>query len=124
MRHKIQIEPEEQTWAIIAHLSSLAGYLIPVGGIIVPIIIIFAKTESPIISAIAKQALYLTIFCYFSLVPVFLLKITIVGIPLAWLLGSVVGIAALALPIIGAIKASDGRYFKYPAIGQNPFYYP
>lgn len=124
MQHKIQIEPEEQTWAAIAHLSSLAGYLIPVLGIIVPIIFIFAKSESPIVSAIAKQALYLTVLCWLSAIPIFLLTITIIGIPLAWLMGITVSIVGLALPIIGAIKASDGYYFKYPIVGQNPIYYP
>jgi|GEM_PF-133615 len=124
MRNQFQIEPEERTWAVIAHLSSLAGYLIPVGGLIVPIILIFAKSESPIVSAIAKQALYLTILCFLSVVPITLLTITFIGIPLAILLGGAVLVATWAFPIIGAIKASDGHYFKYPVVGQNPIYFP
>lgn len=123
MRQTFQIDPEERTWAVIAHLSSLAGYVIPGCGVIVPIIIIFAKSESPMIQAIAKQALYLTILCFLSVVPITLLSITLIGIPLAILMGGTVLIVMWAFPIIGAVKAADGHFFKYPIVGQNPIYY-
>jgi len=124
MRNSFRIDPDEQGWAIIAHLSSLAGTIVPVGGILVPVILIFAKSESPVVSAIAKQALYLTILCYLSAIPIVILSFTIIGIPLALLMGGAVFVAGWAFPIIGAIKASDGYYFKYPIVGQNPIFYP
>jgi uncharacterized Tic20 family protein len=36
---------------------------------------------------------------------------------LFWIL---LGIAAVALPIVGAIKAWDGAYFRYPVVGVTP----
>ena len=32
----------------------------------------------------------------------------------------VLGLAAIALPIVGAIKALDGQYYRYPVIGSSP----
>ena len=29
-------------------------------------------------------------------------------------------ILALALPVVGAIKANDGSYYRYPVVGVNP----
>jgi hypothetical protein len=55
----MSISQEERGLAIMTHLSGLAGYIIPLGGVIVPIIIWVVKKESAVISSIAKQALLL-----------------------------------------------------------------
>lgn len=114
------ISAEERGLAAITHLSGLAGYLIPLGGIIVPVIIWIVKSESPVISSIAKQALLLNlaVFCTFCallvlILTVILIPFVIVGIPALLLL-------AIALPIIGAIRASEGVYYKYPVVGIEP----
>ena len=46
--------------------------------------------------------------------------LTIILIPLVFVLWAVLGLAAIALPIIGAVKASDGTYYRYPLIGLEP----
>ncbi len=114
------IPAEERSLAAITHLSGLAGYLIPLGGIIVPVIIWIVKSDSPVISSIAKQALLLNVavFCTFCallvlILTVILIPFVIVGIPALLLL-------AIALPIVGAIRASDGVYYKYPVVGIEP----
>jgi uncharacterized Tic20 family protein len=113
------ISPEERGLAVATHLSGLAGYIIPLGGIVVPIIIWIVKKESPVISSLAKQAILLNfavfvLFCAFAL-----LWITIILIPVAILAWIVLGIVAIGLPIIGAVKASEGTYYKYPVIGTD-----
>jgi uncharacterized Tic20 family protein len=30
------------------------------------------------------------------------------------------GVVAVALPIIGAIKANQGEYYRYPVVGTSP----
>ena len=114
------IPAEERGLAVAAHLSGLAGYIIPLGGVIVPIIIWVVKSDSPIISTIAKQALVLNVVVFLTACFMAVLMITIILIPFV-----IVGILALmlvaiALPIIGAIKASDGTYYKYPVVGLEP----
>jgi len=114
------ITPEERGLAVATHLSGLAGYIIPLGGIVVPIIIWVVKSESPVISSIAKQAILLNVAIFVLGGAFALLCLTIILIPVSILAWIVLGIVAIALPIIGAVKASDGTYYKYPVIGVDP----
>ena len=106
--------------AAITHLAGLAGYIIPFGGAIVPIVIWIVKKDSAVISTIAKQALLLNVMVYVLVGASALLFLTIILIPLVILFWVVLGITALVLPIVGAIKASDGTYYRYPVIGLAP----
>ncbi len=114
------IPAEERGLAAVTHLSGLAGYLIPLGGVIVPIIIWMVKSDSPVISSIAKQALLLNVavFCTFCALLVLILTIILIPFVIVGILA--LGLLAIALPIVGAIKASDGVYYKYPVVGIEP----
>jgi uncharacterized Tic20 family protein len=114
------IEPEERTLAALTHLSGLSGYVIPLGGVVVPIIIWAVKSDSKVIASIAKQALLLNVVVFVLIVGSVLLWLTLVLIPLVILFWILLGIAAVALPIVGAIKAWDGAYFRYPVVGVTP----
>jgi hypothetical protein len=114
------IPPHERTLAALTHISGLSGYLIPLGGVLVPIIIWAVKSDSKVISSIAKQALLLNIIVFVLIACSALLWLTVVLIPLVILFWVVLGIAAIALPIVGTIKALDGTYFRYPVVGVAP----
>lgn len=114
------ISAEERGLAAITHLSGLAGYIIPLGGVIVPIIIWAVKSDSPVISSIAKQALLLNVIVFLTFCALAVLWITIILIPLVILAWIALGLVAIALPILGAVKASDGTYYKYPLVGIEP----
>jgi uncharacterized Tic20 family protein len=114
------IEPQDQTLAALTHLSGLAGYVIPLGGVLVPIIIWIVKSESAVISSIAKQALILNLVVFVLVVATAVLWITIILIPVVILFWIGLGVLAVALPIVGAIKASQGEYYRYPVIGVPP----
>jgi hypothetical protein len=116
----VSIGPNERGLAAITHLSGLAGYIIPFGGVLVPIIIWIVKKDSAIISSIAKQAILLNCFVFLLFIVSAVLWITVILIPVVVLFWIVLAIGALALPIIGAIKASDGTYYRYPVIGIVP----
>ena len=116
----VPIAPEERGLAAITHLSGLAGYIIPFGGVLVPIIIWIVKKDSPVISTIAKQAILLNFVVFVLVCGLFLLWFTIILIPLAVLAWIVLGLVAIILPIIGALKAGDGTYYRYPVIGLLP----
>jgi uncharacterized Tic20 family protein len=45
------------------------------------------------------------------------LLLTVILIPLVFLFWGVLAIAAVVLPIVGAIRANDGAYFRYPVVG-------
>lgn len=116
----ISIPPEDRTLAALTHLSGLSGYVIPLGGVLVPIIIWVVKKEAPIIAAIARQAVFLNLVVFLLIVASAILWITLILIPVVILFWCALGIAAIALPIVGAIKASQGTYYRYPFVGLNP----
>lgn len=116
----LAISPEERALAAWTHLSGLSGYLIPLGGILVPIVIWIAKKDSPVISSIAKQAIILNVAVFLAIAVTAILWLTILLIPVVILFWVLLGLAAIALPIVGAIRAWDGTYYRYPLVGISP----
>lgn len=116
----LTIAPEERTLAALTHLSGLSGYIIPLGGVLVPIIIWAVKSDSKVISSIAKQAILLNVVVFVLLCLTVLLWLTVILIPFVIVFWCLLGLAAIAFPIIGAIKAWEGTYFRYPVVGVAP----
>ena len=114
------IAPEERTLAALTHLSGLAGYLIPLGGVLVPILIWVIKSDSRVVSSIAKQAALLNLVVFLLVAVTGILWLTIILIPAVILFWVLLGLAAIALPVVGAVRASDGIYYRYPLIGIAP----
>ena len=114
---ELTISQEERVLAACTHLSGLAGYIIPLGGVIVPIIIMFVKSDSRIVSGIAKQALLLNVIVFLAAGAAAILLFTVVLIPVVFLFWALLGLGAIALPIVGAVKANDGIYYRYPVVG-------
>ncbi|MBD3869491.1 MAG: DUF4870 domain-containing protein [Acidobacteria bacterium] len=113
------IGPNERGLAAFTHLSGLAGYIIPLGGVVVPIIIMVVKSDSKVISTIAKQAVWLNVAVFLAIALSAILMLTVILIPVVIVFWILLGLAAVALPVIGALKANDGVYYRYPWIGLN-----
>ena len=113
---------EERQWAMFAHLSALVGGLLTsaLGGwgfFIGPLVIwLMKKDEMPFVADQAKEALNFNITV--SAIFLILLVLTVVtlgiGILISGPLMLVVGIAALVLIIMAAIKANEGIAYRYP----------
>jgi uncharacterized Tic20 family protein len=73
-----------------------------------------------VISSIAKQALLLNVIVFVLIAGSALLWLTILLIPAVIFFWVLLGLAAVALPIVGAIKALDGAYYRYPLVGVSP----
>ena len=117
----VQIAPADRGLASLTHLSGLSGYIIPLGGVLVPIIIwIMKKDENPLIAAIARQAIFLNLIVWVLIGATAILWLTIILIPFVILFWCFLGLAAVILPIVGAIKANSGVYYRYPVVGSNP----
>ena len=115
----IPIAPEDRTMAALTHLSGLAGYIIPFMGVVVPTIIWIMKKDVPLISAIARQAIILNVAVFVAVCTAWALLLTVIMIPVSILLWCVAGIAAVALPIMGVIKANEGVFYG-TVVGANP----
>lgn len=102
---------EERTWAMILHLSQFAYYIVPVAGIIAPIIIWqIKKDEFPSLDAHGKVVANWLLTAFIALCICIPLIFIVIGIPMLILL-SVVHVAFAA---IGAIKAYGGEVWPYP----------
>lgn len=102
---------DEQTWGLIAHLSALAGFVIPFGNILGPLIVWLTKRdESAFVGDQAKEALNFQLTATVALVISFFLIFVAIGI----LLMPIIGIGVLVLTIVAGVKANEGRRYRYP----------
>ena len=116
----VAIAPEQRSAAVLTHLSGLAGYLVPFCGVIVPLIIWMVKSDSPVISSIAKQAVFLNLAAWLLAGGAALLLLTVILIPFVFVFWFALGVVAVVLPVVGAVKASEGVYYRYPVVGVAP----
>ncbi len=99
-------DSNEKLLIILCHLSLFLGV-----GIIFPLIIyLVKKSESEKIAAHARESLnfHISLIIY-GLASIFLCAIFI-GFPLLLALM----VMALVLPIMAAVKASEGNFYRYP----------
>jgi uncharacterized Tic20 family protein len=102
---------DEKMWAMLCHLSALAGFIIPFGNIIAPIIIwILKKEEYPLVDDQGKESLNfqisITIYIIISVILIFVA----IGIVLLLL----VALFSLIMIVVASIKANDGEKYRYP----------
>jgi len=102
---------DERMWAMLAHISAVAGFIFPFGNIIGPLLIwILKKEEFPFVDDQGKEALNfqisISIYVIISIILVFIL----IGIPIL----IIIGLFALIMTIIASISAYDGKAYRYP----------
>lgn len=98
----------ENTFLLLIHLSQFAGAIVPLAGFVLPIIMwVTQKDVNANVDLHGKNILNAIIsYTIYALV----LSITIIGIPLAIILG----VIYVVFVILAAIKANNGEYWKYP----------
>lgn len=106
-------EKEIRQWCMFLHLAQYAGYVIPLGGIIVPVVMWqMKKDEAPAIDAHGRMIVNALISYTIYLALAFVLMFVLIG----FLLAPLLGLCALVFPIIGALKANDGELWRYPGV--------
>lgn len=104
-------ESEGNMWGMILHLSVFAGYVVPLAGLVAPIVIWqIKKDQFPIVDEHGKNQLNWMISMLIYSAVSGLLIFVVIGIFLL----AVLGIAAIVLPIIAGIKANNGEVWPYP----------
>jgi uncharacterized Tic20 family protein len=104
-------DKETNNWAMILHLSMLSGLVVPLAGLVVPIVIYVLKKDSvpglkPHGYVVFNWMISALIYAIISMI---LLIVVIGGFMLAAL-----GLVSLIFPIIGGVKASEGEVWPYP----------
>lgn len=102
---------EERQMGMFLHLSQLINIIIPLGGVIVPIVIWqMKKDQMPALDAHGKMVVNWLISSLIYWLISGVLAIVLVGF---------IGMLALVIlgivfPIIGGIKANNGEFWEYP----------
>ncbi len=107
-RNKPLFGMTERTYLMLMHLSQFASWLIPLVGIVVPILMWTTnKDNNAEVDRHGKNILNFTIsYAIYSIA----LFIIIIGIPFVFVLFAIYAIAV----IIASVKASNGEYWQYP----------
>jgi len=104
-------EKDARTWAMLCHVGAFAGYIIPFGHIIAPLVIwLIKKDESPFVDDQGKESLNFQISISIYAIIAALLTLVVIG---AVLLIAVV-IFDVIMVIIAAVRSNSGERYRYP----------
>ena len=107
----VGLDQSTRQWAFLLHISVLAGFALPVAGLIVPIVIWQLKKPTlPGIDEHGKNVVNWIISLIIYMIASVLLSVVLIGIPLLIALG----VVSIVFPIVAAIKANNGEVWKYP----------
>lgn len=109
--NRIEENKDARTWGMLAHLSALAGYVIPFGNIIGPLIVwLIKKEEYPFVDDQGKESLNFQIsFSIYMFIAVISLYACV-----GFILVPALAIAGIVFIVLGTIKANNGEYYRYP----------
>lgn len=115
MQDTVPMQPtpdkDERTWGMLCHLSAFAGFIIPFGGIIAPLVIwLIKKDEMAFVNDQGKEAVNFQITLMIAAILCGLLMIIGIGFLLLFALV----VYALVMIIIAAMKANEGVHYRYP----------
>jgi len=107
------MDQNTRTWGMLLHLSVLLGYMVPVAGLLAPILIWqLKKGEMPELDDHGKMVVnFMISMLIYSLIS-FVLLFVFVGV-LCYIALFIMGIV---FPIVGGIKANHGELWKYPLV--------
>ena len=103
--------------AIIAHLSTLVGFLLSAGWLtfLGPLVIwLLYKDRSPFVRQAAAGAFNFSLASWVAGLVAWILVFTIVGIPVSIVLGLLLLVATIVVPILAAMSADKLLPYRYP----------
>lgn len=107
------IEPEARTFGMLAHISSLAGWLTGVGFWAGPLIVwVLKKDEHPFVDAHGKESLNFQITMF--IVQLVLLLPALLTCGLTAILNVIVAVVASVLSVVAGLAANNGQPYRYP----------
>ena len=96
---------EVRRWAAATHIAAVAGYVIPFGNIIGPLLVWQLKKEDgQLIDDQGKESVNFQITVSIAMLVSALLTLILIGFVLIFVI----------LVVIAAIKANDGEAYRYP----------
>ncbi len=107
-----EINKDARMWAMICHLSGLAGIILPASGNIVAPLIIWQikKDNNPFIDEQGKEAVNFQISMSIYLIASIILSCICIGVPM--IIATI--IVFFVFMLIAAVKANNGYHYRYP----------
>ena len=108
----LQVSKQEQNWAMLCHLSALAGFVFPFGNLIGPLVVwLLKRAEMPQVERHGKESLNFQITVTIAALLCIPLMFILIGFALIF----VVGVGALVLTVMATVKVSNGEFeHRYP----------
>mgnify|MGYP001825590813 CR=1 FL=1 len=107
----LELQRQTNQWAMFIHFSMLAGWVIPLAGIVVPILLWqLKKDELPGIEPHAHVVMNWIVSSLVYAVICYVLILIVIGV-FGFL---ILGILTVIYAIVGGIKANDGELWEYP----------
>lgn len=102
---------DANTWGLFIHLSQFCAYLLPLAGLIVPLILWQTKkNESDVIDRHGKVVMNWLLTEMILLLIIIPFCFILIGFPLLFILA----LLGIVFPVIGAVKAGNGEVWPYP----------
>lgn len=106
-----QAQSQERTWGMLCHLLALAGFVVPFGNIIGPLVIWLVKREEmPVVDDQGKESLNFQI----TMTIAYLICIPLAFVMVGFFLAAAIGIFNLVMVIIATVRANAGEWYRYP----------
>ena len=101
-----------RSWCVACHLSALAGFVVPaLGHILGPLIVwLIKRADSPEIDEHGKEALNFQISMLIYNIVAGILCLILIGFALL----AILHVLNVVFVIIAAVRASEGRMYRYP----------
>jgi uncharacterized Tic20 family protein len=111
-------DSQVRTWAMWCHMSALAGFVVPFGSVLGPLIVWqMKKAEFPSIDEHGREAVNFQLSALIYLVAggvaAFILSFFCIGFLLLPLL-AVIPLGSIIFGIVAGVKANDGQMYRYP----------
>jgi len=104
-------EPGVRNWAMWCHLSALGGYVVPMAGLIAPLVVwLSGRERDPFIDEQGKEAVNFRL----TLVLYYLVSFALIFVVIGFFLLAAVGLFDLIMTIIAGVRAGSGEHFRYP----------
>lgn len=107
----VETNSDAKTWGMLCHVASFAGYVVPFGNVVGPLIAWQIKKDtSEFVNHHGKESLNFQITITIAMLVSIVLVLLLVGIFLLF----IIPIFQVAFVIIAAIKAAQGEWYRYP----------
>ena len=106
-----EMSQDEKNWGMFCHLAALAGFIIPLGNLVGPLVVwLIKKDQYGFADYNGKESLNFQITVLIAMLVSLLLTLIVIG----FILMAAVGVFALVVTILAIVKSSKGEYYKYP----------